>query len=71
MSGHVDTKQCDEGDVRRVQHEASATFMQALEVRFTAYGEELANVEVFHYLGRLLSYDDNNSQAVNSNLKKA
>jgi hypothetical protein len=28
-------------------------------------------VEVFKYLGRLLAYDDNDSQAMRANLKKA
>ena len=43
----------------------------SIQQRFTAYGKELSNVEVFQYLGRLLAYDDNNSQSININLKKA
>jgi hypothetical protein len=42
-----------------------------LDQEFTAYGEKLERVEVFKYLGRLLSFDDNDIQAVRSNLKKA
>ncbi len=38
---------------------------------FTAYEEDLERVEVFKYLGRLLTYDNNDSQATRSNLKKA
>jgi hypothetical protein len=38
---------------------------------FTAYGDKLERVEVFKYLGRLLAYDDNDTQAVRNNLKKA
>jgi hypothetical protein len=38
---------------------------------FTAYGEDLERVEVFKYLGRLLAYDNNDSQAMRANLKKA
>jgi len=38
---------------------------------FTAYGAELERVEVFKYLGRLLTYDNNDAQAVKGNLKKA
>jgi hypothetical protein len=40
-------------------------------MRFYTYGEELERVEVFKYLGRLLSYDDNNTQAMRANLTKA
>ena len=39
--------------------------------KFTTYGEGLERVEVFKYLGRLLAYNNNNSQAVCGNLKKA
>jgi hypothetical protein len=35
------------------------------------YGEDLERVEVFKYLGRLLAYNNNDSQATRSNLKKA
>ena len=45
--------------------------MQALEVNFTAYGDVLERVEVFKYLGRLMAMDDNDIQAVRSNLRKA
>ena len=43
----------------------------AVQQHFTAYGEELLNVEVFQYLGRLLAYNDNNIQAIRGNLTKA
>jgi hypothetical protein len=43
----------------------------ALRQTFTAYGKELERVEVFKYLGRLLAYNDNDTQAVRNNLKKA
>ena len=44
---------------------------RAQEETFSAYGVELDQVEVFKYLGRLLASDDNDSQAMRSNLKKA
>ena len=71
MRGHEDTKQYEEGEKRRVQHEAAATSIKAPEARFTVYNKELERVEVFKYLGRLLAFDDNDSQAMWSNLMKA
>jgi hypothetical protein len=63
---------CQEGFNHKRQHKAAADSFRALDQSFTAYGEELERVEVFKYLGRLLaSYDDNDAQAVRSNLKKA
>ena len=43
----------------------------ALRTEFTAYEDVLDRVEVFKYIGCLLSYDDNDMRAVRSNLKKA
>ena len=44
--------------------------METLKSTFTAYGDSLHRVEVFKYLGRLVSYDDVNTQAIRWNLKK-
>jgi hypothetical protein len=54
-----------------MQHEASEAARIALARTFTAYGEDLKKVEVIKYLGRLLAYNNNDSQAIQSNLKKA
>ena len=62
---------CNEGELWKLQREAAVDSALAIQQRFTAYGEELSNMEVFQYLGRLLSHADNNSQAVHGNLKKA
>ena len=43
----------------------------SLDKKFTAYERELERVEFFKYLGRLLTYDNNDIQDVRSNLKKA
>ena len=69
--GHWHTRLCREGWIRKKQHEAAEAARVALRKTFTAYGEDLERVEVFKYLGRLLAYDDNDSQAMRSNLKKA
>ncbi len=44
---------------------------EALGRLFAAYREELERVEVFNYLGRLIVYDDANTQAMRSNLRRA
>ena len=56
---------------RRLQHEAARDSAIAQTQEFYAYGEELQRVEVFKYLGRLLSYDDDDAQATLGNLRKA
>ena len=67
---HQRTWICCEGWERKKQHEATEAVRIALVRTFTAYGEDLERVEVFKYLGRLLAYNDNDSQAMQSNLKK-
>jgi hypothetical protein len=72
MNGrHHETALCKDGVARKVQHVAAERTHLALRQTFTAYGEELEGVEVFKYLGRLLAYDNNDTQAVRNNLKKA
>jgi hypothetical protein len=72
MNGrHYETALCKDRVVRKVQHAVAERTHLALLQTFTAYGEELERVEVFKYLGRLLAYDDNDTQAVRNNLKKA
>jgi hypothetical protein len=68
---HQRTQLCQDGWDKKVQHVAAEIARVALEQSFTAYGDKLDRVEVFKYLGRLLSYDDNNTQAMRGNLKKA
>ena len=68
---HRNTKFCREGTERRCQREAAVKSALALSDIFTAYGEPLERVEAFKYLGRLLAFDNNDRQAMRSNLKKA
>jgi hypothetical protein len=71
MNGrHYETALCKDGVARKVQHAAAEHAHLALSQTFTAYGEELERVEVFKYLGRLVVYDNNDTQAVRGNLKK-
>ena len=53
-----------------MQHDAAATSIQALEVRFTMYDEDLERLEVFKYLGHLLVFDNNDTHAIRSSLKR-
>ena len=56
----------------RVQHERVLAGAKAMRLRFTACGtEELRQVEVFMYLGRIVLHVDNNVPAVRQNLKRA
>ncbi len=55
----------------RLQHEAATHSQQALQQDFFCGGDELERVEVFKYLGQMLAYDDNDTQAMQSNLKKS
>jgi hypothetical protein len=71
LRNHQATALCRERYEQLVQHETTATSRLALNTQFYAYGEELERVEVFKYLGRLLSYDDNDTQAMRANLAKA
>ena len=59
------------GGERRRQYEAAAASARALRQQFTAYGEVLERVEVFKYLGRLVSMEDEDAPAINANIAKA
>jgi hypothetical protein len=71
MNGrHYETAMCKDGVARKVQYAAAERAHLALQQSFTAYGAELERVEVLKYLGRLLAYDDDGTQAARGNLKK-
>jgi hypothetical protein len=64
LGQHQRTQLCREGCDKKVQHEAAETARVTLAQSFTAYGDELERVEVFKYLGWLLAYNDNDTQAM-------
>ncbi len=71
MRNHQTTALCIKQWEQQVQHEIPATARQSLQTHFYAYGEELERVKVFKYLGWLLAYDNNDTQAIRANLAKA
>ena len=70
-TGHQATKSCNAMHATRLQREAVSDSAVAMDAKFYAYREELERVEVFKYLGRLITFDDDDTQAVRGNLKKA
>eukprot|EP00956_Cyclotella_meneghiniana_P003690 scaffold4479_cov46-Cyclotella_meneghiniana.AAC.3 len=68
---HTASQLCKDGKVKLQQLAASIASARSLDVVFTACGEDLEQVEVFKYLGRLMSMDDNDIQAVRKNPSKA
>ena len=70
-TGHHATKTCKVMHAARLQRKAVSDSAVALDAKFYAYREELERVEVFKYLGRLITFDDDDTQAVRGNLAKA
>ena len=54
----------------QLQHQATACSRDVLQQTFISNGEDMEKVEVFKYLGRMLAYDNNDTQAMQANLKK-
>ncbi len=65
---HINTKECLVGTARRHQRDMAVRSALALRQQFTVHGDVLERVKVFRYLGRLLSQDDDDVQAVQSQL---
>jgi hypothetical protein len=67
---HYDTAMHEDGVARKVQYVAAECMHLALQQSFKAYGDELDRVEVFKYLGRVVTYNDTDTRAVRGNLRK-
>jgi hypothetical protein len=61
---HQQTQHCQDGWDKKLQHADAETTRIALTQLFTAYGDKLERVEVFKYLCWLLTFDDNDTQAM-------
>jgi hypothetical protein len=68
---HIITKECRAGTERRHQQDMVIRSALALHQQFTIQDQVHERVIVFKYLGRLLSQDDNDVQAVRAQLCKA
>ncbi len=68
---HRFSKDCQVGDERKQQRETAVASALALQQQFLLQGDVLERVEVFKYLGRLLSQDDDDIQAIRAQMRKA
>jgi hypothetical protein len=68
---HIRTQECQTGVERKLQRESAVRSALALRRQFSIHGDVLEPVEVFKYLGHLLTQDDNNAQAIRQQLQKA
>ena len=68
---HRNSKTSQEGHKGKLQRKGYRRSALSLNVKFTAYSQKLETVKCFEYLGRLLTYDNNDRQNVCSKLKKA
>ena len=68
---HLDSYTCRKGASRRCNEQKQDRQAKAEEVKFFIDGIELEKVREFKYLGRYLSYDNNDSYCIDYNIKKA
>ena len=68
---HEASATCVRAAAARRQYVMAAASHVALDRTFSAYGEVLKSVRQFKYLGRIVSYDDNDTPAIRRNIKKA
>ncbi len=68
---HRLSKECQIGAEQRHQRETAVASALALRQQFMVHRDVLEWVEVFKYLGRLLSQDDDDIQAICAQMRKA
>ena len=62
---------CVRATAAQRQYAVATESRVALGRTFSAYGEVLKYVKQFKYLGRIVSYDDNDTPAIRRNIKRA
>jgi hypothetical protein len=67
---HINMKECRAGTERHPQRDMAVQSVLALRKQFTVHRDVLENVKVYRYLGCLLLQDDNDVQALQSQLRK-
>ena len=67
---HEASQTCRRATAARRQLAVAAESRVALLQTFLAYGELLKAMRQFKYLGRVVSYNDNDTPAVRRNIKK-
>jgi hypothetical protein len=68
---HRLSKECQVGVERRQQRETAVTAALALRQQFTIHSNVLERVEVYKYLGWMMAHDNDDTQAVRAQLRKA
>ena len=68
---HKASATCVRTKAAQRQHAVAAVSRAALGRTFSVYAEVLKSVRQFKYLGRIVSYDDNDTPAIRHNIKKA
>ena len=68
---HQNSKECRDGVERKQRRLEIAATSAAHEVTLKSQADDLGSVDVFKYLGRLLTYNDDDWPAISGNIKKA
>jgi hypothetical protein len=71
FTGHWKMDSCAVGTEQKAQSKAAIDLVIVLCSTFRVHGEVLERVEVFKYLGCLLAQEDDNTQAVWHQIRKA
>ena len=68
---HQKTKTCLRLRKKRENERLQDLQVEGDDVRIMVYGKEIERVEEFNYLGRILTSDDNDTKAIENQIKKA
>ena len=68
---HYTSYKCKQGEERRLRRETLKRYFEASKVSFQINAETLPPSEAFPYLGRTITYNNSNWEAVYQNLRKA